>query len=217
MLTKQSLISSIDILIAVAIDVPKPSCNIPAVLVRITKDKSIGQTSCDQVDPSTHSFDQQIKSLLRTQSYGGLQLQLATNDVKSSSNCTTVNGQVQLSMLTSITVTVETPHCGDNISCIQQFNAKQLDTTESFFNYILPFLIGSDSDAEVTLWCSNGTMLTSDGQCCAPGKYLMRSCDYPSENQPTKFTTQCFIILTGMTLFIGLIDYSSVRLSLLKI
>lgn len=115
-----------------------------------------------------HSFDQQIKNLVSIQSYGGLQLQLSTNDVKSSSNCTTVDGQVHLSVVTSVIVNVDIPHCSDNISCIQQFNDKQLDTTKRFF-IVLRRLIG-DCDVDVTLWCGNRTVLTTDGQCCAPGK-----------------------------------------------
>ena len=151
---------------------PKPSCNIPAVLVHLSKVKTItGQSSCDQVDPSVHSVDQQIKSLVSTQTYGGLHLQLFTNDVKSSSNCTIVNGQVHLSIVTSVIVNCGTPDCGDNIACIQQFNTKQLETIKRFF-IALRFLIG-DCDVDVTLWCGNNTILTNDGQCCAPGKCVM--------------------------------------------
>ena len=117
------------------------------------------------------SFDQQIQTLARTQSYGGLQLHLATNDTKSSSNCTTVDGQVNLHVLTSVIVNVDAPHCGDNISCIQQFNAKQLDTITKLFN-ALRFVIGHD-DVNCTLWCGNSAILTADGDCCAPGKCLI--------------------------------------------
>ena len=118
-----------------------------------------------------YSADQRIRSLISKQSFGGLQLQLATNDVKSSSNCTTVDGQVHLSLETSVIVNADTPHCDDNITCIQQFNAKQLATIKRFFIALRP-LIG-DCVVTATLWCGNGTVLTADGQCCAPGKSVM--------------------------------------------
>ena len=164
---------SIDIVIAVVIPVLKPSCNIPAVLVQISKVKSV--SNCDQVEPSVHHLD--LSLLYGEQSYphgdtNPLQFQLNAKSIESSSGCTTVNGQAQLSIVTSLVVRVNTPQCSSDPSCIQQFNTRQLDVIKQFFDNNLLFLVGSGCEVNVTLWCGKGTVLSADN-CCAPGKYHM--------------------------------------------
>ena len=119
-------------------------------------------------------------------SYGGLQIQLVTDSVNSSFSCSdSVDGVVQLKILTSLIVNVDVPHCGNNVTCIRQFNSKQLTTIKSFFQFVLSFaphlkslsipgVVINDStyDIDVTLQCSNGRTLNSDGACCPPGKHI---------------------------------------------
>ena len=165
--------SSIDIVVAVVIPVLKPSCNIPAVLVKITKVKSISGSSCGQVNPSAYDLD--LSLLYGLQSYPNgdpnpLQFQIDTNSIESSSQCTTVNGQAQLNTVTSLVVQVTTPQCSSDLSCINRFNTRQLDVTKQFFDNNLPFLVNSGFEVNVTLWCGKETVMSADN-CCAPGKY----------------------------------------------
>ena len=102
-------------------------------------------------------------------SYGGLQFRL--NDVKNSVSCnSTINGQVQLTVLISVIVDVNNPYCGDNVTCIQEFNTEQLSTIKSFFQVVsslIPYLgslsvdklslTNSVPDVAVTLLCKNGS------------------------------------------------------------
>lgn len=131
-----------------------------------------------------HSISQQM-ALAGPISYEELHFQLATDHINTSFTCNSsgVNG-LHLNMLTSVTVRVNTPHCSDNISCIQQFNIKQLTTIKQYFQLMLPFVPQIQSlsvkgaqindslpSVDVELSCDNGTTLTNDGACCFPGEY----------------------------------------------
>ena len=164
----------------------KRSCNIPAVLVHVTKVTAINTTSCDQVDASSYSVSQQLSTLSGPVSYNDLQFQLATDHIDTTFHCNNseVNGLVHLTLLTSVIVNSNTPNCGDNTSCINQFNDKQLNTIKEFFQFISSFVpqLQSLSRAEVLvhgglptvdvqLSCDNGTTVISNGACCFPGEY----------------------------------------------
>ena len=182
---KQSHISCIDAFVPV-VDVLKPSCNIPAVLVYVTKVTAINATSCDQVNISSYSVSQQLSNLSSPVSYNDLQFHLATDHINTTFHCNNseVNGLVYLTLLTSVIVNSNTPHCGDNTSCIDQFNDKQLNTIKEFFQFIsllVPQLQslsvgellvhGGLPTVDVQLSCDNGTTVISDGACCFPGEY----------------------------------------------
>lgn len=173
-----------------AVDVLKPSCNVPDVLVHITKVTSVNETDCKQMHASMHTISQQLSALANPISYEGLQFQLLTHTVNNSITCNdsvAADGLTQLRMVTSVTVDVVSPHCGVDDSCIQQFNAKQLATVRNFFQFILSFVPQMETmshdgaqvdnsvyDVDVTLFCANGSVLTTSGTCCPPGKHQIR-------------------------------------------
>ena len=167
------------------VEVPEPSCNIPAVLVHISKVTSINRTSCDQVDPSIHSaVVQQISELVGPIRFQELTFHLAPGSVSTSFHCNSSSELVHLNTLTSVIAKINTPFCSENISCIQEFNAKQLRVVEEFFLHLSslmpqlqPVSVGgvqlseSRPNVNVQLSCENGTALNADGACCFPGKY----------------------------------------------
>ena len=177
--------STVDAVFA-AVEVPEPSCNIPAVSVHISKVTSINRTSCDQVDPSIHSaVVQQISALVSPIRFQGQTFQLVPGSVSTSFHCNSSSELVHLNTLTSVIAKINTPFCGENISCIQDFNAKQLSVVKDFFllssllmpQLLQPVSVGgvqlseSRPNVNVQLSCENGTALNADGACCFPGKY----------------------------------------------
>lgn len=180
------MLSILFIDVVIATDVLWLSCNIPAVLVQITKKKSINgsNSTCAQIDTSMHSINEQLLKLAGPISYGGLQFQVVTNDISNSFSCdSTANGLIELTMKTSVIVNTDAPHCSDNTSCIQQFNVWRLAIIKSFFQFTLSFaphmqslsmkeviLTEGTPDVDVTLLCGNET-INSDGACCSPGEY----------------------------------------------
>ena len=170
--------------VSAAAEVPVPSCNIPAVLVHISKVTSINRTSCDQVDHSIYSaVVQQISELVGPIRFQGLTFQLAPGSVSTSYHYNSSSGLVYLNTLTSVIVKINTPFCSENISCIQEFNAKQLRVVEEFFlllsslmpQLLQPISVGgvrlseSRPNVNVQLSCENGTALNADGVCCFLG------------------------------------------------
>ena len=174
---------TVDIVFAV-VTVPEPSCNVPAVLVNITKVTTVNTSSCDQVDARVHStISQQISAFVSPITFQGLLFQLAPDSISTSFQCSSSSGLVHLNTLTSLIVNVNTPFCSNNITCIREFNAQQFSVVRQFFLLTSLFIpqmqsvsVGgvqiNDSKPNVNtrLYCENGTTLNADGACCFPGK-----------------------------------------------
>ena len=153
-------------------------------MVHITKVTTVNTTGCDQVDASMHSvISQQISVLDGPITFQGLPFQLAPDSISTSLQCSSSSGLVHLNTLISVIVNVNTPFCGDNITCIREFNTQQLTVVKQFFQLTSLFTpqlqsisVGgvqvndSKPNIDVKLSCENGTILNADGACCFPGK-----------------------------------------------